>query len=621
MSAGGTNSDRSDTQRLIEHYSGLVGLVLADRCELRRLIGIGGMGAVFEAEQKTLSFSRNVAVKLIPAHDPAEVARFEREARTVSRLKHPNTVTLHDFGRTEQGYVYMIMELLQGQTLHRLLKTEPVLDPVRAVKIAIQVLRSLSEAHRQGIVHRDIKPGNVFLCVLEGESDFVKVLDFGIAKILEPTCRGDEEELTKRGESLGTPRYMAPEQLLGAPVDHRTDLYAVGVILHRGIVGRHPFEGHTIIEMATRQAAPLAALPETSPLGMVLPAELGDVLRRALSYDPAGRFQSADSFRRALERVLLQYAALGNPDAAAWEGPLAAERVSEPAPALPAGSPGPPTPASGREPPLAHPAGAGPPTPASGPQPSGSFPAGYGPAPYAGGPLSGPISPYSGSFGAPPVLAAAPSKFHFPWQLTVLLILLAAGLGVTLTLLLRGPAAPPAVVPAPTVVAAPPSAEPAARAGDAAPPAKTEPSPPTAPSSTVVLRVESDPVGLKVVDVAADRVLGVTPFEAVFVRALFPLRVRYERGDIRYAPDVILADPQSSRIVWQARPLQLATGVPPTTAGPDAASAPDAAEAAPERAGGKDPGRRGPGGTTKPRVELLDGPGAGGPKPQVDLLE
>ena len=222
----------------------LIGHVLDGRFHVIDKLGEGGMGAVYRAIQT--SVERQVALKVIRGGGKEDLtARFMLEARATSRLKSPHTVTIHDFGAAHGGLLYLAMELLEGESLSELLARSGVLPWRRALAIVVQVADSLEEAHAKQIVHRDLKPGNLFVTPL-GSRDLVKVLDFGVAKLLGATASG---KLTSTGATLGTPHYMAPEQARAERIDHRADLYSLGVVLYEMLAGRPPFLGETPVSV------------------------------------------------------------------------------------------------------------------------------------------------------------------------------------------------------------------------------------------------------------------------------------------------------------------------------------------------------------------------------------
>lgn len=246
-----------DEALLKEASDPLIGRVLAGRYRVLESLGQGAMGRVYVADQMTMK--RRVALKVIRAETLGLLAerldvirRFRREAMAASRLKHPNTVQVHDHGTTEDGILFLVMELVEGRSLAAVLRHEGRLRPERAVRIGVQVCRSLAEAHEAGIVHRDLKPENIMLTRMVGEQDFVKVLDFGIAKIALPGT--GKSAMTQGGVVLGTPTYMAPEQALEDEVGPATDLYALGVVLYQCLSGRLPFEAQTPLAVMMKQA-------------------------------------------------------------------------------------------------------------------------------------------------------------------------------------------------------------------------------------------------------------------------------------------------------------------------------------------------------------------------------
>ncbi len=280
----------------------LAGQIVAGRYALRELLGIGGMdGSVWLAWQT--STHRPVAIKLLPPADSAATERFARGARIASSLNHPNITIVHDYGQTEQGQLFLVMELLEGKTLHRLMKEGPI-PFERTLHVTDQMLRALDHAHKRNVVHRDIKPGNLFLISQNEDPDFVKVLDFGIARFIDADDSVDEvHEVTRERQICGTPQYMAPEQVSFGDVDARTDLYALGVVLYRMLTGQLPFRSSSHQELFRHHVhtspPPFA---EVAPDRKV-PAEVETLVMRALEKRSADRFASAGEMRLALRQV------------------------------------------------------------------------------------------------------------------------------------------------------------------------------------------------------------------------------------------------------------------------------------------------------------------------------
>jgi serine/threonine protein kinase len=277
----------------------LIGAVVGDRYRIVSRIGIGGMGAVYRAEHTMMR--RDLAIKVLLSElcGREEFARrFEREAESASRLTHPNIITVTDFGRTPGGQLFLAMEFLAGDSLSTLIKQGP-LPRQRALGIVRQILRALDHAHGAGVVHRDLKPDNIMLVERDGQRDVVKILDFGIAKVTEPTSGG--EVLTQAGVIFGTPEYLSPEQAVGEAVDARADLYAAGVILYEMLVGRRPFESDDkvkIISMHLSHAPP--RMRAVNPEADVSPA-LEQVVLQAMEKHRENRFASATAVLQALE--------------------------------------------------------------------------------------------------------------------------------------------------------------------------------------------------------------------------------------------------------------------------------------------------------------------------------
>ncbi len=262
------------------------GEIVDGRYRIESVLGVGGFGAVYRATQ--LNLGRAVAVKVLHAgllSTDSTLARFQREAELAQRLKHPNTVRLFDFGRTAHGAPFIVWELLEGTPLDALIRDQGALPPARVARIASQILKSLMEAHQLGIVHRDIKPSNVFVCDFSGEPDFVKVLDFGVAK----TLLQDGGAVTGDGQMVGTPSYMAPEQVRGHDVGPSADLYSLGLVMSEMLSGRAVYVGRSVVDVFMAQASPDP--PPVPP--EVSSGPLGPIVTRATAKSPAERYASA----------------------------------------------------------------------------------------------------------------------------------------------------------------------------------------------------------------------------------------------------------------------------------------------------------------------------------------
>ncbi len=285
--------DGQATVQLGAGRDALVGKDILGRFVLKERIGAGGMGTVYRAWQH--SVGREVAVKVIdPRHGSDLVAakRFLREVKLASRLSQPNVVTVMDFGQTDDGLLFLVMELLRGRTLARVLREDGAFTVDRMVRVGISLCDALDAAHRLSIVHRDLKPGNVMILDEPRGRDFVKVLDFGLAKSLG---HEDGSTVTHSGMVFGTPRYMPPEAVLGGDIDARSDLYSLGVILHELLSGRAAFEAHSVSAVLSRQVD-----GQPPPLPAHVPPVVENVIKRLLEKDPDDRFRSAADAREML---------------------------------------------------------------------------------------------------------------------------------------------------------------------------------------------------------------------------------------------------------------------------------------------------------------------------------
>lgn len=291
----------------------LIGFTLDDKYRIEARLGIGGMGTVYRARH--LLIDRAVAVKVLSqrfVEDDAAQMRFRREAKAAGRLQHQNAVAVTDFGQTAEGYVYIVMELLEGRTLRDVLAKDAPLDTARAVALMLQTSAAVAAAHEAGIIHRDLKPANIFIVHNSELPAVVKVLDFGIAKLATETLEEDEAHiLTQVGAMIGTPRYMSPEQCDGAELTPAADVYSLGVILYEMLTGIVPFSGSTPLAIAMKHTSEAPRPPREFVTS--IPATLEAVVLHALEKAPENRPADAAEFRRELlvtaERLGLEHGA------------------------------------------------------------------------------------------------------------------------------------------------------------------------------------------------------------------------------------------------------------------------------------------------------------------------
>jgi serine/threonine-protein kinase len=283
---------------------------------LCRLIGAGGMGEVYLAEHQMMK--RPVAIKLIrpgKSADPQALARFEREVRATAKLSHWNTIEIFDYGRTEDGTFYYVMEYLPGLSLADLVDKHGPLPPARAVHLLMQTCDALAEAHRNGLVHRDIKPGNIFSAQRGGIHDVAKLLDFGLAKPVSPDT-APPVQLTQEGAITGSPLYMSPEQALGdSEPDGRSDIYSLGAVAYYVLSGSPPFGGEKAIRIILAHAHEEVVPP--SRLRGDIPADLEQIVLRCLAKNPADRYQDVLALRQALSECSVA-GSWSHGDAAKW---------------------------------------------------------------------------------------------------------------------------------------------------------------------------------------------------------------------------------------------------------------------------------------------------------------
>ena len=460
----------------------LIGRVLNDKFRIVEALGAGGMGRVYKAVQAPLD--RLVAIKVLnpqysEGKDPGFQKRFFLEAAVTSKLRHPNTVTIIDYGKTDDGVFYIAMEYLEGQTLAQLLTQLGPLQWMRVLNIGAQVARSLREAHRVGLIHRDLKPANIMVLNQEDDHDVVKVLDFGLVKSFLPDQGlSNEAEITQAGVILGSPQYMAPEQARNVS-DPRSDVYSLGVVMFQMLVGRPPFQAAQSIDVIFKHLneAPPAFAAFSSTQGV--PQEVEALVMRCLNKRPEERFQSMDEVMEAIRRVA---------SSAGFSGAFSSPRSLSGATPL-------------------YAVGSG---PGSGPQ-TGPLPA---------PPASGASTVALDLDIAVEEEPAKPARRTLPLALFAGSLLL--GLGVAAILALRAPApqaapASPPVVTAPAVKAPPPveqssAAEPTAPAQRAAAePTPAVDAPPASEPAPTRFLITSEPEGAKVMYEGG--LLGETPME------------------------------------------------------------------------------------------------------------
>ena len=281
----------------------IIGQVIGGRFKIEKKLAAGGMGVVYKAEQ--IPLGRPVAVKILrhpqsAAQEESFSKRFLLEAASVANLNHPHTVVIHDYGR-DKDLLYFAMEYLAGMTLTGRVRKHGPLHPADAIHVALQIAGSVADAHKQGLVHRDLKPGNIMLTERDGDPNFAKVLDFGLVKMVSQ----QEVRLTQSGIMLGSPRYMAPEQVRGTDVDHRADIYSFGALLCFALTAKPPFPAGSQFEaMRAHVYSPIPRLAELEPACQA-GTRLEQIVRKCLAKSPDERFQSFEELRDALKQAAL----------------------------------------------------------------------------------------------------------------------------------------------------------------------------------------------------------------------------------------------------------------------------------------------------------------------------
>jgi serine/threonine-protein kinase len=566
----------------------LLGRVLNDRYRIVEAIGHGGMGRVYKAVQSPLD--RVVALKVLGAghdRDPNFYKRFFLEASVTARLTHPNTITLYDYGRTDDGIFFIAMEFLDGRTLSQAMQTDGPLAQERVIHIAQQICRSLREAHALGIIHRDLKPANVMLLRQQDDHDFVKVLDFGLVKFF--SGEGSENEITNAGTFMGSPHYIAPEQARNQGPDQRCDIYSLGILLYHMLTARVPFTAAAPVDIILKHLhdapVPLRELRDD----LAIAPELEQIVLRCMAKSRDDRFQSMDELLAQLKAVRALLVGSSGPQ------PVAPHHHTQPIKSAP-------PPAVAQTPPTPQPGTRTPSQPMSSMRatPSRGTPHVSRPPPP---PLEAIVEEEEGAWAsrrraveewARRQIAAAHRQAQWArrhwmakrraanrwveqnWQVLRIgvapALILIAGIG-TAAYVLRAPSSvvvdaasptpsPPvaAIVPAPpppAVVPAPEASPPAVAAAPGAPPPAAVPAPPPAPvvaaaptaappsapvqpaypqayAGTTLVTLTSNPSGAEVRD-PDDKFLGTTPFD-LRVPSNKPLRLTLRHHGYRPAP-------------------------------------------------------------------------------------
>ncbi|WP_437303523.1 serine/threonine protein kinase [Sorangium sp. So ce388] len=475
----------------------LLGRVINGRFKVVSVIARGGMGKVYRAEQAPLG--RICALKVLSPkydgdHDPEFHRRFFLEASTAAKLTHPNTVTVFDYGHSDDDIYYIAMEYIEGKTLHRVLREEGPFPEARAAHIARQICRSLREAHGLGVVHRDLKPGNVLLVDHEDEHDHVKVLDFGLVKDTE-----SGENLTQQGLFMGSPKYMAPEQITNGDVSARTDIYALGVMLYEMLTGHVPFDkGASVGTLMSHVHDPVPPMQTRNP-DLAISQTMEGIVYRCLEKDPAQRFSSMNELVAALKFTAGGISTRDTGETLPTRSGATSHRPSVPSyPAMPSYS------TTGDFPGLSAPSSA---------PPTSSTPTYTGPLATETA-LKAPTAPtfvapsITDSMGPRPAAAveglsatqpgASPGRKVAPWAIAAVL---AAGLGVAAVVTSRAPASQTGAL----------AREPGP---GSTPPAETTPPAPLTPASRA-LQVESTPPGAAVRE-GAKELCTETPCEIIW---------------------------------------------------------------------------------------------------------
>lgn len=277
-----------------------LGTTLADRYEISAILGVGGMSIVYKARH--ILMERLVAIKMLHSqfHNPISIKRFQQEAQAASQLNHPNLITVFDFGLLPSGQPYLVMDFAPGISLAEELAKVERLSLERSIPLFQQLCAGLAHAHQKGVIHRDLKPGNIMLTTTGEQKDFVKIVDFGLAKMM-PDYGTSAHNLTQAGSVFGSPPYMSPEQCHGQTLDLRSDIYSLGCVMYHTLVGEPPLQGETSIDTIRMQAFDTPISPTIRRPDFNIPPQLSSAILRALEKDPKRRYQSVEELKRDIE--------------------------------------------------------------------------------------------------------------------------------------------------------------------------------------------------------------------------------------------------------------------------------------------------------------------------------
>lgn len=284
------------------------GVLLSGKYLIQKRIGKGAMATVYKAVQQPID--RVVAIKILNtaySQDPVNIKRFNREAKTLSNLKHRNILSIHDLGTTEDGQPFLVMEFLDGYTLESLIAKRGPIPIARAVPLFCQLCEGLSYAHKRGLIHRDLKPGNVMLVKDEDDgSELAKLVDFGIVKV-DPNSQNVSQKLTQKGEIWGSPVYMSPEQCMGSELDSRSDIYSFGLLMYEALIGVSAFQGEAIGKIISKQLGEMPRFFKDVDPVLKIPEKLEEIVFRAIRKKPDDRFQSMDELLKELDAFARQF--------------------------------------------------------------------------------------------------------------------------------------------------------------------------------------------------------------------------------------------------------------------------------------------------------------------------